>query len=232
MSIFSYNSYSSSTKPKRLVVFLHGYNSCIDDLIPSINILKTHLEDTLFIVPLSPTPCERNTQKKQWFALTDVDPDRKRRKIDTPTSEIIEIYNKTGARISKVAKDINTFISEIQKKYSIKDDNTYIMGFSQGAMLAIYVSLTRDNKIAGGFSFAGTICGKDNLEKEIKSYPNIYLFHGTSDLFVQHKTLDYTKNWLDKYNIFWEAVEYDGIEHRLIDDEMYDAIEVIKREKD
>ena len=229
MSIFSYKSYSNSNKPKKLVFFLHGYNSCIEDLEPSIDILKQHVKDCLFIVPSSSMVCERNNLKKQWFALTDIDPERKRRKIETPTDEIIEMYNKTSSRISKVAKDVNLLISEIQKEYNISDKNTYVMGFSQGAMLAIYVSLTRDNEIAGAFSFAGTICGKDSLEKEIKSYPNVYLFHGTSDLFVQYKTLEYTKNWLDKHDISWEAIEYDDIEHYLIDDEMYDAIEIIKR---
>ena len=59
--------------------------------------------------------------------------------------------------------------------------------------------------------------------------PGVYLFHGTSDLSVQYKTLDFTKEWLDRHDIDWEAIEYDGIEHRLIEDEMKDAAEIINR---
>ena len=231
MSVFSYESFFNGEKPKKLVVFLHGYNSCIDDLLPSIEILKQHLTDTLFIVPSSEMICERNPNKKQWFALMDIDPDKKRRNPSTSVKNIIDIYNKAGERISCISKKINQFITDLQSQYKIADENTYIMGFSQGAMLAIYTSLTRKAKVAGAFSFAGIICGKDLLEKEINSYPDIYLFHGTNDLSVQYKTLGFTKKWLDKYNVMWEAIEYDGIEHKLIEDEMFDAIDIINRKE-
>ena len=163
------------------------------------------------------------------YALTDVDPERKRRKPETPTDEIVAIYNKTGQRVSKAAKEINRFITALQKQYSISNKNSYIMGFSQGAMLAIFTGLTRRYKLGGVFPFAGIVCGKDELEKEISSRPDVYLFHGTDDLFVQYKTLAFTKEWLETHGVSWEAVEYHGIEHRLIEDEMEDAAEIINR---
>ena len=172
---------------------------------------------------------ERNPLKKQWYPLMDIDPDRKRRKPETSIDDIIDIYNKTGVRISSVSKDINCFISKLQKDYNIPDYNTYIMGFSQGAMLAIYSGLTRLNKIGGVFCFAGIICGKDNLEKEISSKPDVYLFHGTSDLSVQYKTLSYTKKWLDDNDIPWEAIEYNDITHELTEEEMLDAARIINK---
>ena len=67
------------------------------------------------------------------------------------------------------------------------------------------------------------------LERELSSYPNVYLFHGTNDLAVQFKTLKYTKSWLDKHNIDWEAIEYSGIEHKITDDEMIDAATIINK---
>ena len=96
-------------------------------------------------------------------------------------------------------------------------------------MLSIYTGLTRKNELGGIFSFAGIICGKNNLEKEILSKPAVYLFHGTSDLSVQYKTLEFTKNWLDSNDIQWEAIEYDNISHELIEDEMIDAVNIINR---
>ena len=229
MSDFSYQSFKIGNEPKKLIVFLHGYNSCIEDLLPSIKVLESNLSDTIIVAPSSELTCERNPLKKQWYALTDIDPDKRRRNPVTSTNEIIDIYNKTGERISNVAKRINKFITKLQKEYKITNKNTYIMGFSQGAMLAIYTGLTRKTKVGGVFPFAGVICGKDMLEKELNTNPNVYLFHGTSDLAVQYKTLEYTKDWLDKHNIYWEAIEYEGIEHKLITDEMLDATEIINR---
>ena len=224
-----YKTFGCVKNCSKLIVFLHGYNSCIDDVAPYAELLAQRLENTLIVVPEAPMTCERNPLKKQWYALTDVDPERKRRKPETPTDEIVAIYNKTGQRVSKAAKEINRFITALQKQYSISNKNSYIMGFSQGAMLAIFTGLTRRYKLGGVFPFAGIVCGKDELEKEISSRPDVYLFHGTDDLFVQYKTLAFTKEWLETHGVSWEAVEYHGIEHRLIEDEMEDAAEIINR---
>ncbi len=229
MCEFEYKSYGKQKGAEKLVVFLHGYNSNIADVEGFAELLAAKLENTLIIAPESDIQSERNPLKKQWYALADVDPDRRRRKPETSTDEIVEIYNRTGQRISLAAKKINTFISCMQKKHKISNKNTYIMGFSQGAMLAIFAGLTRRYKLGGVFPFAGIVCGKDTLEREISSRPDVYLFHGTSDLAVQYKTLAFTKEWLEAHDISWEAVEYEGIEHRLIEDEMDDAAEIIKR---
>lgn len=229
MCEFEYKSYGEQQNAEKLVVFLHGYNSNIADVEEFAKLLACKLKDTLIVAPESDIQSERNPLKKQWYALADVDPERKRRKPETSTDEIVEIYNKTGQRISQAAKKINRFISHLQKKHGIRNKNTYIMGFSQGAMLAIFAGLTRRYKLGGVFPFAGIVCGKDTLEQEISSRPDVYLFHGTSDLAVQYKTLSFTKDWLEAHDISWEAVEYEGIEHRLIEDEMADAAEIIKR---
>jgi phospholipase/carboxylesterase len=229
MCDFLYKEIKTSSQPSKLVIFLHGYASCAGDVIPYAQKLSEHLENAVLIVPESDMCNERHPDKKQWYALADIDPERRRRKPETSTAEIIDIYNKTGPRISAVAKRINHFITVLQKRYHISNKNTYVMGFSQGAMLAIYAGLTRRYNLGGIFPFAGIVCGKDLLEKEQISHPEVYLFHGTSDGAVQYKTLEFTKDWLQKHDISWEAIEYDGIEHNLIDEEMIDAAEIINR---
>ncbi len=229
MSGMVYKSFGATDNVSRLIVFLHGYNSTIADVEPYAMMLAEKLAGALIVVPEAREVCERNPLKKQWYALTDVDPERRRRKPETSTDEIVAIYNRTGQRISKAAKEINRFITTLQKQYGVANKNTYVMGFSQGAMLAIFAGLTRRYKLGGVFPFAGIVCGKDTLEKELTSKPDVYLFHGTGDLSVQYKTLDFTKEWLETHGISWEAVEYDGIEHKLIEDEMEDAAEIIMR---
>lgn len=230
MGEFAYKSFGATNNVSKLVVFLHGYNSSIDDVEPYAKMLTERLENTLVIVPMSDMTSERNPLKQQWYALTDVDPERKRRKPETSTDEIISIYNKTGERISQMAKRVNRFINALQKEYGVNNKNTFVMGFSQGAMLAIYTGLTRRYELGGVFPFAGVISGKDMLEKELASKPSVYLFHGTHDLFVQYKTLGFTKDWLEKHDIFWQSYEYDGIEHKLTSDEIKDAAEIILKQ--
>ena len=164
MSVYKYKAFKSGSKVSRLIIFLHGYNSCIEDVEPFAEMLLQHLDYTLVVMPEADTQSERNPLKKQWYALVDVDPDRKRRIPETPTDEIVEIYNRTGPRISETAKKMNAFISSLQKELKIKNKDTYVMGFSQGAMLAMYVGLTRKYELGGVFAFACIVCCKDLLE--------------------------------------------------------------------
>lgn len=227
MSEFKYQSIATDKDIRQLVIFLHGYTSDINDVLPYAKTLAKYLDHALIIMPEADMVSERRSDKKQWYALYDLDPDKRRRKPETPTNDIIEIYNKTGQRISAVAKRMNRFITSLQKKYHIRNRNTFIMGFSQGAMLAIYTGLTRRYNLGGIFPFAGIVCGKDMLEKEMNSRPEVYLFHGKKDLSVQYKTLEFTKDWLEQHNISWTAIEYDGIEHKLTEEEMADAARII-----
>ena len=105
--------------------------------------LLQHLDNTLVVMPEADTQSERNPLKKQWYALVDVDPARKRRKPETPTDEIVEIYNRTGPRISETAKKMNAFISSLLKELKIKHRDTNVMGISQGAMLAKNLGMPR-----------------------------------------------------------------------------------------
>ncbi|MBR2273389.1 MAG: dienelactone hydrolase family protein [Alphaproteobacteria bacterium] len=229
MTVFSYKIIETTKPITKLVVFLHGYTSNAEDIIPYAQILAQNLTHTLIVVPEADMPSERKPDKKQWYALLDIDPMRRRKDPLTPTNEIVEIYNKAGPRISAVARRLNRFITQLQRLYHIRNKNTFVMGFSQGAMLALYVGLTRHYVLGGIFPFAGIICGKDLLEKEQVSHPEVYLFHGTGDFAVQYKTLDFTKKWLDNHHIAWTALEYDGIAHKLIIDEMLDAAHIISQ---
>ena len=46
---------------------------------------------------------------------------------------------------------------EMQKKYKISVHKTFIIGFSQGAMLALYSALSNKNVLGGVFSLSGLI---------------------------------------------------------------------------
>jgi phospholipase/carboxylesterase len=229
MDTFDYQVLGNTKTPSSLIIFLHGYTSCSGDIYPFAEILAKKLPQAVVIVPEAKMISERNPQKKQWYPLLDVDPERKRRKPETSVTEIINIYNRTGERIRSISQQINRFITHLQKKFGIKNKNTYLMGFSQGAMIATYTGLSRRYTLGGVFQISGLISGEKTLENELKARPNVYLFHGTDDDFVQYKTLEFTKNWLDNHQVYWEALEYDALNHKLTEEEMDDAAEIITR---
>ena len=91
MDRYKYKAFQSGSKVSKLIVFLHGYNGCIEDVEPFAEMLLKNLKDTLVVIPEADMQSERNPMKKQWYALLDVDPDRRRRKPETSTAEIVEI---------------------------------------------------------------------------------------------------------------------------------------------
>ena len=218
--MLQYEIYKSGVTQHKLVLFLHGYNDTITNHQNTLNLLKQNLSETLLIMPHAPEISDKNPQKRQWFGMRQYDADNIRTDQTTSVEEIIRIYNRTAADIDYNAELLNNFITGIQEQYGISDANTYLIGFSQGAMLALYASLTRNNKLGGVFVLSGLIAGAQQLQTKIKSKPLLYLFHGTVDTKVQFKTFAYTLDWLKKNQVEYQYKIYENLAHKISEDEI------------
>lgn len=227
MSLYINKCFNAENNYSKLVIFIHGYNANISDIETYAELLTTKNSKLLVITPEAPFICEKNNSKHQWYSLWEHDPKDERRNPATSLSRLSDIYDRYGNSISDTAKNINQFIDDMQKQYNINDDNTYIIGFSQGAMIALYTALTRKNKVASCFSIAGVIAGKSLLEQELKSKPDVFLFHGKDDVTVSYKTLDNTIKWLSDNNVNVQDFRYDNLAHKIIDDEIIKIAELI-----
>ena len=164
---------------------------------------------------------------RYWYNVSEFDTEHKRHNPQTPIEEIVKIYNAAGEQLSQEAMRINRFINEIGQQYHVSDQNTYISGFSQGAMLALYTALSRGTSLGGCFVISGIVAGKDNLEQELKSKPLIHWFHGKLDDVVQYKTLDFSLNWLKQHDITAEPHIYDDLAHKIDTRELETIAQII-----
>ena len=226
MTTFDYKSYGNNINPQNLVIFLHGYKSSMEDISPEAALLSSILPQTLIITPQSPKVHPKN-QMRYWYDISEFDTEHKRRNPQTPLSEIVQIYNAAGEQLAQEANRINRFIYEIQQQYHVADQKTFIIGFSQGAMLALYTALSRDNKLGGCFVISGLVAGKDKLEQDINSYPEIYLFHGLKDDVVLPKTIDFSADWLKKHNIDFKLETFENLNHKIDNQELEKIAEII-----
>lgn len=226
VKMFDYETYING-QPSKLVFFLHGYNGTVADHQYAIDWLCAKITDAIIIVPHAPQVSDKNPQKKQWFGMLKYDAENKRAKPETSVEEIFAIYNNAATDLKHCADSINNFIDEMQKKFNIADNQTYLIGFSQGAMLAIYTSLIRQNSIAGTFSLSGLIAGSDSLDKNIKSCPPLWLFHGEDDLKVQYKTLPYNIKWLQNHRINPQVKTYSELAHKVCEAEIDEIAKVV-----
>ena len=124
---------------------------------------------------------------------------------------------------------MNEFISEMQGLYGVNDENTYVIGFSQGAMMAIYTSLSRKQKVGGCIALSGIVAGKDCLEKELHSRPDVYMFHGKDDVTVQYKTLNFSLDWLKAHNVNVKVFRIDDLPHIINPSELVQVADIINK---
>lgn len=219
MSIFDNKCYKGAN-PQKLVVFIHGYNGSPESIDYAVKSLYGKLNDAVVVVPRAPFACEKDQSNLQWLSFYEKDPAVRFRNPDASVKEIFDIFNSLWKSFYDVAGQMNKFIDEQQKLWSIDDDNTYVVGFSQGAMITIATSLTRRKKIAGAVSVAGIVPGIQYLPLCISSRPKFLLLHGKDDATVQYKTVATTVDWFKQQKIDFTYQEFEGLAHRMNDDEM------------
>ena len=215
--------------PLRLVIFLHGYNSTISNHQYAIDWLCEKLPDTLIVIPKAPEISDKNPERNQWFGMLKYDSEGKRTQPETSSSDIFAIYNAAGNDMKRCSDLINQFIDEVQAKYKFDDEHTYLIGFSQGAMLTIYAALNRTKPLIGAFALSGLVAGSDLLDSDIKSRPPLYMFHGEDDLKVQYKTLSDSVNWLQKHGVNVQVQTYHNLAHKISEEEVDKIAEVINK---
>ncbi len=229
MSLFNNKYYKISESPKKLVIFIHGYNGTPEAIDYAVQGLIAKLDDAVVVVPRAPFKCEKDGDNLQWLSFYKVDPKVRFRNPDASVAEIFDIFDRLGADFAEVARQMNTFIDEQQQLWHIDTAHTYLMGFSQGAMISIYTALTRKEKLAGCIPVAGIIPGQSLLEKSIISKPRFLLLHGQDDATVQYKTLPTTIDWFKFHHLDFEVHEFAGLAHRMNEAEIQTAAEFINR---
>lgn len=157
----------SGQKPKKLIIFLHGYGSSGDDLIGLASDFRVSLPDAHFISPNAPFDFVNTFVPVmggyKWFSLESYDP-----QIIYP-------------QILEANEILDHFVDGQLKRFNLDYSDISLVGFSQGSMMAMYNSLRRKNKINSVISYSGRLILPTMLGEKINSKPQICLIHGKED---------------------------------------------------
>lgn len=151
---------------KQVVVFLHGYGADGADLLSLSDPLTPHMPATAFYAPDAPEPCKATPFGRQWFAIP---------RFDGST----ESQSRAGMDAS--AADLNGFIDQILAAEALPADRLILLGFSQGAMMALHVAPRRDLPLAGVVAVSGKLIDPMALRAQAKVKPEVMLIHGDVD---------------------------------------------------
>ncbi len=186
----------SKEKPKKLMVFLHGYGASGEDLIDLAKEFKHILPDAHFVSPNAPFDLEHPfAQGYQWFSLSNYDPQF--------------LY----PQILEANRILDDFINLQLERFNLTHQDLILVGFSQGAMMAMYNSLRNHNQSAGIIAFSGKLILPTMLGEAVKSKPKICLIHGKNDEVLPFYNFLEAKDLLESIEIPVESHALEGLGH-------------------
>jgi phospholipase/carboxylesterase len=182
---------------KQLVVFLHGLGADGHDLIGLANHIAKVLPDAAFIAPNAPDQCDMAPVGHQWFSLQD------------------RSYAQMLAGVEAAAPKLNGFLDEVLSIMGLDDDQLYIIGFSQGTMMALYTMPRRAKACGGIIGFSGALIGGDELQQITISKPPVLLIHGDVDDVIPFDALAYANDGLKSAGIAVQTVARHQVGHTI-----------------
>ena len=157
-----------SGQAKQLVILLHGYGADGDDLIGLGRQWQQLLPDAAFVAPNAPELLPGSPMGRQWFPLTFRDPHERWRGV-----------NHAGP-------GLGAFLDAELERAGLPPGRLALVGFSQGAMMALHVGLRRPRMVAGIVAFSGLLVleegkGPESLKEQARARPPVLLVHGDED---------------------------------------------------
>ncbi len=149
---------------QQLVVLVHGLGADGHDLIDLAPHWGRVLPHAAFVAPDGPEPCDHGFGR-QWFSVADRTPAR-----------MLE-------GVTAAAGVLGPFIDAELDRLGLAPDACALMGFSQGAMTALFTALRRRVPPRAVLAYSGALIGADQTVAP-PAWPPILLVHGEDDEVV------------------------------------------------
>lgn len=213
--------------PQKLIIFLHGYIDSSPALDKKLSLLYDELDNFAIHIPQAPIICEIHENKRQWYSMHRFDPNDDR-KLVPDFADCIAIYDRMAIGLQESYNYLIPYIENLMQEYNLEYKDLYIFGFSQGAMVGLYLAMMHSQQIGACISFSGILAGSKHIMKYHKSNPDTLLIHGTVDNLVRFEALDYTKNCLQEIGCNVTTYEVANGQHMVNDEGLRQAIDFIK----
>ncbi len=154
-------------RPEQLMILLHGAGGDANTLAPLAEVLHRAFPRALLLALQAAVAFDEGGGApgpgRQWFSLQGI-------------SEA----NRPG-RIAPVLPALRQAVREAQQASGVGPAATALVGFSQGAILALELSALEDGLVGRVLAFAGRYA---TLPERAPRYTTIHLFHGADDAVI------------------------------------------------
>lgn len=153
---------ASKAAVKQLVVLCHGLGADGHDLIDLAPTWSHALPDALFVSVDAPFAHDSGFGR-QWWGVADRSP------------PVVQ------AGVRGAAEYLNRFIDAELARLSLPAEMYALMGFSQGAMTALFTGLRRRSAPRAILAFSGALIAPETLATELANRAPVLLVHGEAD---------------------------------------------------
>jgi phospholipase/carboxylesterase len=153
---------ASKATPRQLVVLCHGLGADGYDLIDLAPAWQHACPDALFASVHAPFSHDSGFGR-QWWSVAD------------RSAPVVE------AGVRTAAPYLHGFIDAELARLGLPPEAYAIMGFSQGAMMALFTGLRRKLAPRAVLAFSGALVAPDALAGELANHAPVLIIHGEAD---------------------------------------------------
>ena len=145
---------------KQLFILLHGVGSHPSDLVSLAEYLQEVFPAAACFLPEGLEPFDGGGMGRQWFSLAGVTDDKR------------------VARMAEAMPKLQALVLHAQERFGVLNTDTALVGFSQGASMALEFSIAHDGGVGRVISFSGRFA---RLPDKAPALTTLHLLHGERD---------------------------------------------------
>ncbi len=149
-----------STTVKQLFILFHGVGASSSSLLPLANKLRDTFPDAAFLLPDGSFPFDGGGNGRQWFSITGVTEENR------------------PSRVAEGMPPLHALVRHAQDRFQVLPPDTALIGFSQGAIMALEFSTSHDGKAGRVLAFSGRFA---KLPEKAPELTTLHLLHGEDD---------------------------------------------------
>lgn len=145
--------------PRQLLVFLHAAGSSACSMLPTALTLRRYFPAAVMLLP-DGFEAGDGGHARQWFSLCGISETNRPQRVARALPALID------------------YIEQAQRRYGLLPPDTALLGFAQGAVMALELAAARDGLAGRVLAFAGRYA---SLPLRAPEYSTLHLFHGEAD---------------------------------------------------
>ena len=145
---------------QQLFILLHGVGASSSDLLPLANKFRAVFPNAAFLLPDGTFPFDGGGNGRQWFSIRGVTEENR------------------SERVAAAMSTLHNLVSQTQDRFKVLQSDTALIGFSQGAIMALEFSKTHDGKVGRVLAFSGRYA---KLPEKASELTTLHLLHGEND---------------------------------------------------